>query len=122
LSLFTEVLDKAVKQLPKKKPADELDPPKEIYLLVGNNILGEDTPSERWDIISDIQFIDSGTRSRPAKDGRPKRDLKIPELMSDGLFINLTKLLNQLGLPLDEFEARAEFLKMWPDAARIKQG
>jgi hypothetical protein len=118
-------LDKAVSQLSKVKPAEE-ELEQDVYLIVGMLQGQQGVPSAPWQIISDIQYVDFDRLSRSIKHGPPKRLLKIPALMGDGLFINLTLLFKRLGVPLAETEARAKVLKelaeMFPGIEGIERG
>jgi hypothetical protein len=115
---FKRALDRAYKELSKAKYVPDY---KDVYLLIGMMEGQHGKPSEPWQIISDIVYVDAN-RSRPVKAGPPKRDLPIPALMGDGLFINLTSMFKRLGVPFADVEAEERFFKMFPDARRIVRG
>jgi hypothetical protein len=122
--LFTGALDLAVDQLPKAKYAAEKDPPEDIFLLIAVMKGQEGEPLHApWQVKAEIQYVEMDDRSRPKDAAPPNRILKIPPLMSGGLFVNLTDLFERVRVPLDEYEREDEFYETFrPKGPRIKRG
>jgi hypothetical protein len=121
LRLFDSALDLAFKELVKAQYVPEHQ---DVYLFVGTMIEGQrKKPSKPWEVKSAIAYVNSVTRSRPINaDPPPKRDHPPFAFMDDGLFINLTRLFERLGVPLEKAAATEDFYKRFPEARRIGRG
>ena len=109
-------LDLAAEQLPEMKKL--VGRGVDIYLLLGITEGQEkEKLSKPWQVLSKVVHVDSHTHSRSTKPG--PRMLEIPGVMSDGLFINLTRMFRRLGIPLEDAAAAEEFHRRFPDARRI---
>jgi hypothetical protein len=116
---FKGALNSAVKQLAK---AEFLPEHKDIWLVIGPRE-GIEVPSKPSHVLSDVQFIDSVTRSRPVKAGLPERKLELPPLIGNRLLaVNLSSLFKHLGVPLAKAEALKRLAKEYPGLGLIERG
>ena len=114
LALFHEVLDRAVRQLPKA--AGAADRGEAIYLIVWTTGSGS-----ALRVFSDVQFVPDLSLSQPVGKSL-KRSIELPPAATDGLYVDLSALFSRLGVPLADVKLLKELAKRFPGIERIRRG